>query len=240
MMCIIAAMIGSGERSWRSKAASLEGAALAGLLHAGLLAASLALMQYDRPPLSAGDDEITAFLSNPDATARLVVAMNLTPISVIAFLWFIAVVRRRIGDREDRFFSTVFLGSGLVLAALLLVGSAIQSATAVLFTQTGRVLDPEAYRLLRSVGQGVLSVAAPRLGAVFILTTSNLGRRTGVLPRWLVVFGSLAGLAMIVDVTFSPPMPYLFPGWVALVSLTMLVRRQNGTSDVGSPHSDGT
>ena len=231
-------MVDSVNKNWRSRAASIESAALAGLAHAGLLAASLALIQYDRPPLSAGDDELTAFLSSPDATARLVMAMNLTPLSVIAFLWFIAVIRRRVGDREDKFFSTVFLGSGLVLAALLLVGSAVHGATAVLATQTDRVPDPDAYRLMRSVGQGILGIAAPRLGAVFILATSNLGRRTGALPRWLVAFGALAGIVMVVDVTFSEPMPFVFPVWVALVSLALLFRKPTGVANEGSQPSD--
>jgi hypothetical protein len=29
-------------------------------------------------------------------------------VSAVAFLWFVAVIRRRVGDREDRFFVTVF------------------------------------------------------------------------------------------------------------------------------------
>ncbi|HEX2600189.1 MAG TPA: hypothetical protein VHL05_15520, partial [Terriglobales bacterium] len=41
-------------------------------------------------------------------------ALNLLPFAGIAFLWFIAVVRNRLGTLEDRFFSTVFLGSGLL------------------------------------------------------------------------------------------------------------------------------
>ena len=212
-------------RKWRTKAASLESAALAGLVHATLLIASLALIQFERPSITADDSEIQAFLADPASSQRLLVAQNLMPLSVIAFLWFIAVIRRRIGDREDKFFSSVFLGSGLVLAALLLVGAAAQGATAVMSTQTGQVPDPDSYRLMRSVGQVILAVSAPRLGAVFILATSNLGRRTGALPRWLVLVGVAAGMIMIVDVTFSQPIPYLFPAWVALVSLALLFRQ---------------
>ena len=40
----------------------------------------------------------------------MILALNLVPLSGIAFLWFIGVVRDRIGEREDRFFATVFLG----------------------------------------------------------------------------------------------------------------------------------
>jgi hypothetical protein len=41
----------------------------------------------------------------------------------IAFLWFIGVLRDRIGEREDRFFATVFLGSGLLFVAMIFVAS---------------------------------------------------------------------------------------------------------------------
>jgi hypothetical protein len=32
------------------------------------------------------------------------IALNLVPFAGIAFLWFIGVIRDRIGEREDRFF----------------------------------------------------------------------------------------------------------------------------------------
>ena len=42
----------------------------------------------------------------------MVIALNPIPFAGIAFLWFIGVIRDRIGGREDRFFATVFLVSG--------------------------------------------------------------------------------------------------------------------------------
>jgi hypothetical protein len=51
-------------------------------------------------------------------------ALNLIPFAGIAFLWFIGVLRDRIGELEDRFFATVFFGSGLVFLATLFVTAA--------------------------------------------------------------------------------------------------------------------
>src|SRR5215467_11071618 len=42
-----------------------------------------------------------------------------------AFLWFFAVVRNRLGALEDRFFSTVFLGSGLLYVAMIFISAAL-------------------------------------------------------------------------------------------------------------------
>ena len=50
------------------------------------------------------------------------------PYAGIAFLWFIGVVRDRIGEFEDRFFATVFLGSGLVFLATLFSATAVAGA----------------------------------------------------------------------------------------------------------------
>ena len=44
-------------------------------------------------------------------------ALGLVPFAGIAFLWFIGVMRDRVGALEDRFFSTVLLGSGLLYLA---------------------------------------------------------------------------------------------------------------------------
>ena len=52
-------------------------------------------------------------------------ALDLMPFAGIAFLWFIGVVRDRIGLLEDRFFATVFLGSGLLYIAMIFASAAL-------------------------------------------------------------------------------------------------------------------
>ena len=52
-------------------------------------------------------------------------SLQLLPFAGIAFLWFIGVLRDRIGSGEDRFFATVFLGSGLLFVAMFFVSGAM-------------------------------------------------------------------------------------------------------------------
>ena len=85
-------------------------AAIAGVLFALLLAATLALIRLATPS-DAG--EVGAWLNDPSRKRMIVLALNLVPFAGIAFVWFIGVVRDRIGQREDRFFATVFLGTPL-------------------------------------------------------------------------------------------------------------------------------
>ena len=61
--------------------------------------------------------EAEAWLKTRSNTVAL--ALNLVPFAGIAFLWFIGVLRDRLGELEDRFFATVFLGSGLLFLAML-------------------------------------------------------------------------------------------------------------------------
>ncbi len=66
--------------------------------------------------------------------------MNLLPFAGIAFLWFIGVVRDRIGDHEDRFFATVFFGSGLLFLAMLFASAAVAGGIISMLWRTPAML----------------------------------------------------------------------------------------------------
>ena len=57
------------------------------------------------------------WLTEPDRRDAVRLALDLVPFAGIAFLWFMGVLRDRPGELEDRFFATVFLGSGLLFEA---------------------------------------------------------------------------------------------------------------------------
>jgi hypothetical protein len=104
-------------------------AAVAGILFAVLLSLALALVRTAVPsdPTAAPD-----WVTDGARRNAVVIALNLLPFAGIAFLWFIGVVRARVGAGEDRLFATVFLGSGLLFVAMLLVSAA--TAGGLLFT----------------------------------------------------------------------------------------------------------
>jgi hypothetical protein len=47
------------------------------------------------------------------------------PFAGIAFLWFIGVIRDRLGKLEDQFFATVVLGSGVLYLGMVFVNAAL-------------------------------------------------------------------------------------------------------------------
>ena len=72
-------------------------------------------------------------------------AMNLVPFAGVAFLWFIAALRDRLGQLEDRFFATVFFGSGILFLGTLFLASDRRRDPYRLFGQapgTHRLSDP--------------------------------------------------------------------------------------------------
>src|SRR5260370_31955054 len=98
----------------RAQLKTPRAAAVAGILFSVLLIAGLVLFQ-----LSVRADPLETGALLRTSSNKIALALNLIPFAGIAFLWFIGVLRDRMGELEDRFFATVFLGSGLLFLALL-------------------------------------------------------------------------------------------------------------------------
>ena len=62
-----------------------------------------------------------------------------------------------------------------------------------------------------------------RMAAVFMFVTSTIGLRTQVLPRWISLIGFLFGLVLLLVITDFAWIALLFPIWVLLVSMYVLV-----------------
>ena len=197
-------------------------AGVAGLAFAVLFSSSVLLLRT-HPSGASTAAEIRDFYLGEHATRVSIVGVYLAPFAGIAFLWFIAVIRNLIGDREDRFFATVFLGSGLLFVAMLFIAAGVGGAllTAVKF-QDEPVPSKDAVVLVRSLTFGFLFIYAMRMAAVFMIVVSTIGLRLGVFPRWLVATGYLAALVLIVNVSYAALLVLVFPAWVAAVSVVIL------------------
>ena len=196
---------------------TIRAAGVAGLLFAGLLTISLVLMRLD--PLGEAGDSSTGLVKVADTWF---VALYLIPFSGIAFLWFLAVLRRRIGRGEDQFFATVFLGSGFLFIAMLFAADAAATAAVTAARASDALATDPTFILGRALAEALFYVFAVKMGAVFMLVSSNIGRRRGVLPRWLIAFGIIAAVVMLLSVGFFEPLALLFPLWVVFVSILLL------------------
>jgi hypothetical protein len=213
--------------SWvRRAASSVESAALAGAASAVMLVLSTYLLRL-QPGAASSDAELTAWFGDAGNQRLVLIGLNLAPFSAIAFLWFIAVIRRRLGEREDQFFATVFLGSGFAVA-FFMVAAAVAAAAPTLVVHYGglRIPDADILALAHGLWFGLFVIGAARFSAVFMIVTSTVGLRFGALPRWLAVLGYLLALVLFVTGAFSDPLTLVFPVWLVVVSVTLLVRRR--------------
>jgi hypothetical protein len=195
-------------------------AAIAGILFALLLITSQSLLWLSiSPDPSAPATEATGH------SGAITLALNLLPFAGIAFLWFIGVVRDRLGDMEDRFFSTVFLGSGLLYVAMVFTAAAIAGALIGLLVAGDRTAS-EIYPLSRAAVYRIMSVYATKMSAVFMISGSTIFVRTRIVPRWVALVGYVAAVTLLLSVGSVKWIVTVFPLWVILISGCILFQNQ--------------
>ncbi|UOT01070.1 hypothetical protein MPY17_18625 [Rhodococcus opacus] len=202
-------------------------AAVAGIVFAVLFATSLVLL---RTALPTDPFDETPWVGSGET--RIKAALLLAPFAGIAFLWFIGVIRDRLGDLEDRFFATVFLGSGLLFLAMGFVSMGVAGGVLAIARHSGNSANEIVY-FGREIMLQINHVYALRMAAVFMISLGTIWLRTGLMPRWLVVTTYLLALALLVIVDFSLWTTLAFPAWVLLVSVYILVtgRRASAVAD---------
>jgi hypothetical protein len=201
-------------------------AALAGILFAVLLSSSVVLIRLSIPadPTDAG-----TWLKERAGTVSL--ALSLLPFAGIAFLWFIGVVRDRLGHLEDQFFSTVFFGSGLLFLAMTFVSAALAGGVLATYAlESNKLVDSGMYTLIRTVMYRITSVYAFRMAGVFMISLATIWVRTRVMPRWLAFLTYALALGLLLSISSSPWVTLIFPAWVFVVSAYILLTNLSGSS----------
>ena len=157
--------------------------------------------------------------------SAIATATVLMPFAGISFLWFTGVVRDGLGRYEDRFFATVFLGSGLLFLAMMFVST---SVAAGLVAANTAVTDPAAHAEMIEFGKMVVvsssGTYAVRMAAVFMMSLATIWLRTGLMPRWLVGLSYLTAVALLLASEVSMWVTMAFPVWVLVVSGLLLAR----------------
>lgn len=204
-------------------------AGAAGIIFAVLLATVIVLLEVSLP---ADAGQPGTWLSHSAQRTGVAVALNLVPFAGIAFLWFIGVVRDRIGAREDRLFATVFLGSGLLFTGILFVAAAVAGGLIAARSAGSGHPGPAVLSLGHNTTSILLSVYCMRMAAVFTLTTVTIARRTHFVPRWLWVAGLLVAFVLLVITSISAWAALLFPAWILAVSIVLLTAIPGDTAGV--------
>jgi len=205
--------------STRARLTTPRAAAVAGILFSVLLIICLVLIRISVPadPRDAG-----AWLAGSGTNVAL--ALNLLPFSGVAFLWFIGVVRDRLGEHEDRLFSTVFLGSGLLFLAMLFASAATAGGVITAFqTMPQQVIDAGLYGFGRATTYELMNTYAIKMAGVFMLSSCTLFLRLKLAPRWMVFLGYALALCLLLSIGFISWIALVFPLWTLLISVYILI-----------------
>jgi hypothetical protein len=205
-------------------------AAIAGILFTVLFATSYTLILRSTPQLDA---DTGAWIVSQTGSVSL--AISLLPFAGIAFLWFMAVVRDRLGHLEDQFFSTLFFGSGLLYLAMIFTASALFGGLIHFGKQHPELLiDSGLYSAVRSMIYQIIHEYAIRMAGMFMLVLGTIWFRTVIMPRWLVALTYLSALILLLSIGYSQWIMMVFPAWVLLISIYILIlnfRKTNSLED---------
>lgn len=203
----------------RSRLTTPRAAAVAGILFSILYLTVMLLIRSSVPEKPA---DLGNWLNMGWKSVSL--ALNLLPFAGIAFLWFIGVIRDRLGQHEDRFFSTVFLGSGLLFLAMLFSSAALAGGIMSMYgTTPGKLLESGIYTYGRMVIYEYMNVYTLKMAGVFMISMSTLMLRTGIAPRWMALLGFISAIFLILSLGFFVWAPVVFPLFVLMISIYILV-----------------
>jgi hypothetical protein len=214
----------------RARLKTPRAAAIAGILFSVLLITGLLLFRLSvrADPLETG-----AWLKT--SSNRVALALNLVPFAGIAFLWFIGVLRDRLGELEDRFFATVFLGSGLLFLAMLFTSAAVAGGIIIAYAARPEgLLDSATFTFARAVTYEIMNLYAVKMAAVFMISTSTLAIRTGITPRWIAFLGYALALFLLLSGRYIEWILLVFPVWVLLISIYILIENLRRPSEIAA------
>jgi hypothetical protein len=196
-------------------------AAIAGIVFSVLSITGLLLIRTSIPADPLGS--ATEIVNHAKTISR---ALNLVPFAGIAFLWFIAVVRDHLGELEDRFFATVVLGSGLLYIAMFFASAALVAGLlTALSSGTESLIQSGAYAASRAQIYQMMNIYGIKVAGVFMISTSTISLRTGIVPRWMTYVGFALALLLLLTVGTIAWIAIVFPLWVLLMSVWILIEK---------------
>ena len=213
----------------RRQVRSPRSAALAGILFSLLIGASMILLRTGAivDPAEIGPEWLQA------GSAAASVVLVLVPFAGIAFLWFTGVMRDLLGDLEDKFFATVFLGSGIILVVMMYVWAAAYGAIFGTYQAVGDTLaDFDIFVYATSFTNQIISNYFLRMAGVYMLSTASLWTRTSAVPRWLSIITFIVALSFLLFAGVLRWARFIFPAWVLLVSVYILILNYRYTQEL--------
>ena len=208
----------ASQSATRTSLRTPKAAAVAGIIYSVLLVVIFWLFRSSIPadPLETG-----AWLASHAKSVTL--ALNLVPFAGVAFLWFVGVLRDRLGTKEDRFFATVFFGSALLFLAMLFAAAATIAAIILAFVRDpAEMVNSATFHFGRALAYNLVNVYAIKMAGVFMASMSVVAFHTAIIPRWISYLGIALALFVLLGSYYFSWSVLVFPLWALLVSIWIL------------------
>jgi hypothetical protein len=193
-------------------------AAIAGIIFGVLMSAALILIRLSIPIDSSDTGALLAGQAD-----KVSLALSLVPFAGIAFLWFIGVVRDQLGHLEDRFFSTVFIGSGLLYLGLSFVSAGLAAALLATSALIPGLVRSSVYTFSRLAIYQINNIYALKMSSVFMISLGTIWLQTKMIPRWLVYVTYVLTVILLLSISRNIWFTLDFPAWVFVISVYFLV-----------------
>ena len=218
------------DRSVRARLKTPRAAAIAGIIFSVLFIAAFSMLRISVPsdPTEPGE-----WLKTSSSLVGF--ALNLLPFAGIAFLWFVGALRDRLGQLEDRFFATVFLGSSLLFLAMLFVLAAVVGAIILTFAADSRDgMKAATFHFARTLTYNIVNIYMIKMAAVFMMSTSTVIIYTDIAPRWVAYLGFILALLLLFGSAYVSWVFVAFPFWVFLISTCLLIEKFHHKDEVST------
>jgi hypothetical protein len=222
------------EELTRRELRSPRAAAIAGILYSILIFTVMILTKratYVHPGDVTGE-----FLETWSGTFSLVLTM--VPFAGIAFLWFTGVIRDRLRDREDRFFATIFFGSGIIYVLLIFLWGAILGTimrmAALETSGVAKIFSNDILTFGLILMNEIDGNFALRMAGVYMSAVGTLWNRTKLMPRWLTLTTYILAAGFLVAAERIREARFIFPTWVLVVSVYVLILNYRRSHDLGA------
>jgi hypothetical protein len=218
------------DRSVRARLKTPRAAAIAGIIFSVLFIAAFSMLRISVPsdPTEPGE-----WLKTSSSLVGF--ALNLLPFAGIAFLWFVGALRDRLGQLEDRFFATVFLGSSLLFLAMLFVLAAVVGAIILTFAADSRDgMNAATFHFARTLTYNIVNIYMIKMAAVFMMSTSTVIIYTDIAPRWVAYLGFILALLLLFGSAYVSWVFVAFPFWVFLISTCLLIEKFHHKDEVST------
>ncbi len=206
---------------------------IAGIVFAVLYALSYYLLT--RTPLGgASDAEILAYYGDSQQRTLTLASMFIMPFAGISFLYFMVFLRRMAkatGFTISRILANVQLAAGTIFIAMLFVATAALTTTPASLQFADATADPLFARQMSYFSVNVLLMFGMRMASMFVFTSSSMGRGAGLIPGWFGYVGYIVGILLLLAGSFSAWFALLFPVWVVILCIIILVYARRSISE---------